>query len=526
MFLTRQTLLSLLSILTLWSVGVPSSMAQSDSSAIILSYDPIVATLDSLVNQSYIQRLPDPVTLDGFQEEEIPTYANDIYRQRIEKIQTPIPLTFNSEVKEYIDLYGLKRRGLTERVMGLAQLYFPMYEQILDQQDLPLEFKYLSVVESALNPVAVSPVGATGLWQFMLATGKLYGLKVTSYTDDRRDPVKSTYAACQYFKDMYAVYNDWLLVIAAYNCGAGNVNRAIARSGGKRTFWEISPYLPRETRGYVPAFIAVTYLMNYTAEHNLTAVPPLVNYFEVDTVMVNDRMDLQEVAAAVNVPYDIIRYLNPVYKKGIVPSSDQPQALRLPTNRMNLYLANEANLIRPSLEYQQTLAAASEQDNEYTDELIRKYHRVRSGEHLSSIARKYHCSVEDLKRWNRLRSTRLSAGQRLTVMVNGTPKKKTATNNATVSVSKPVTTDSVTSKADTALVASDTAVVPVSEPMTVKTAPEPPSTIVYHVVAPGDTLWKIARRYEGTTVEMIKKMNQLDSNELKIGTRLKVATGG
>ena len=188
------------------------------------TYDPIAATLDSLVSLNYIQRLSFASTGtqqgNNFQPYEIPSYADDIYRKRIEKIQTPIPLAYNREVQEYIDLYAMKKRALTERVMGLANLYFPLYEQVFDQQGLPLEFKYLSIVESALNPTAVSRVGATGLWQFMLATGKLYKLKVNSYIDERRDPVKSTMAAAQYFKDMYSIYNDWLLVIAAYNCGA------------------------------------------------------------------------------------------------------------------------------------------------------------------------------------------------------------------------------------------------------------------------------------------------------------------
>ena len=247
------------------------------------SYDPIVAALDSLVSQNYIQRLGSSAaysyTNAGQKSLDVPTYSGDVYQKRMEKIQTPIPLCYNNQVKEYIDLYAVKRRSTMQRVMGLSGFYFPMYEQILDQQGLPLEFKYLSIVESALNPMATSRMGATGLWQFMLATGKLYNLKVNSFIDERRDPEKSTYAACQYFKDMFAIYNDWLLVIAAYNCGAGNVNRAIARSGGKHTFWEIAQYLPRETRGYVPAFIAVTYLMSFPAEHNLTAIPPLLCYF-------------------------------------------------------------------------------------------------------------------------------------------------------------------------------------------------------------------------------------------------------
>ncbi len=513
----------------LLSSSFKGNSQSTDSTTAAITYDPIVATLDSLVNQSYIERLGAvPADNSGFGEKEIPSYADDIYRKRIEKIQTPIPLAYNSEVKQYITMYAIQKRGLTERVMGLAQLYFPLYEQILDQQELPLEFKYLSIVESALNPMAVSPVGATGLWQFMFATGKIYGLQVTSYTDERRDPVKSTYAACQYFKDMYAIYNDWLLVIAAYNCGAGNVNRAIARSGGKKTFWEISPYLPRETRGYVPAFIAVTYLMNYTSEHNLTAVAPLINYFEVDTVMVDHRMDLQQVAAAVNTPYDVIKYLNPIYKRGIIPDGEEARVLRLPTNRINLYLANEANLIRPAIEASENFAMVSNVDDiAYEDVQIRKTHRVRKGEHLQLIARKYHVTVAELKQWNHLRSTKLSAGQRLTVMVDA-PKKKVATTAvASNAVKTSDTSLAVTLAADSVIASVDSvAAIATSAPMKVSTISAENSGIVYHVVVPGDTLWKIAQRYEGLTVEKIKKINKLDSNDLKVGTRLKLATGG
>lgn len=488
-------------------------------------YDPISATLDSLINQSYIQRLNfselGTQQPGSFQPYEVPTYADDIYRKRIEKIQTPIPLTFNDEVKQYINMYAVQKRGLTERVMGLANLYFPLYEQILDQQGLPIEFKYLSIVESALNPTAVSPVGATGLWQFMLATGKMYGLKVNSYIDERRDPVKSTYAACQYFKDMYAIYNDWLLVIASYNCGAGNVNRAIARSGGKKTFWEISPYLPRETRGYVPAFIAVTYLMNYSSEHNLAAVPPLINYFEVDTVMIHHRVELRQVADAINMPVEMLSYLNPVYKRGLVPEADGAQVLRLPTSRMNAYLANEAAIVQPGLQAAAQFAASQEYQNDpvtYVNQMVSRTYKVRRGDHLQSIANKFNCSVTDLKKWNKLRTTRLMAGQSLKVYVNVPKRVETKTASAPVKQSTPDTAGAVhptDSSNHDAVTASAT-----------PSVPDERLSTIYHVVAPGDTLWKIAQRYEGLTVEKIKEINSLQSNELKIGTKLKVTVGG
>lgn len=481
----------------------------NEHAAAVINYDPIASTLDSLVNLSYVQRLslnPAKAT-NTFQPFEVPSYSPEVYARRIEKIQTPIPLCYNDQVQDYIDMYAMRKRDLTERVMGLSNLYFPLYEQILDQQELPLEFKYLSIVESALNPTAVSRVGATGLWQFMYGTGKLYNLKINSFIDERRDPTKATLAACQYFKDMYAIYNDWLLVIAAYNCGAGNVNRAIARSGGKKTFWEISKYLPKETRGYVPAFIAVTYLMNYSSEHNLTAVPPVMTYQDADTVMIDQKVSLKSVADAINVPVEILSYLNPIYKRGIIPDSDEPLTLRMPSNKINTYLANVSNIYRPV----ETMSQGVFVDNEISMDsksngMIKKYHRVLRGEHLQSIARRYDCSVDELKDWNHIRGSRLKVGQKLAVYVPAGNKadkaliviqdKKHPVQKTQKTASNDVQKKSSSTKQDTKL--------------------------IWHTVQPGDSLWKIAQAYGGVTVEQIKELNNLQSNNLKVGTRLKV----
>jgi membrane-bound lytic murein transglycosylase D len=466
-------------------------------------YDPIAATLDSLVNLTYIQRINQNATASSTQEAmqsyEVPSYSPEIYRKRIERIQTPIPLCYNSQVQEYIDLYALRKRELTERVMGLSQFYFPLFEQVLDQQGLPLEFKYLSIVESALNPIAVSRVGATGLWQFMLGTGKLYNLKVNSFIDERRDPFASTNAACQYFKDMYNVYGDWLLVVAAYNCGAGNVNRAIARSGGKKTFWEISPYLPKETRGYVPAFIAVTYLMSYPSEHNLIPVAPAISYFQADTVMTDQKVSLNKIAEAINVSADMLKYLNPMYKRGVIPDSDEPLPLCLPSNRMNAYLANFSTIYKPD----ETMMYASNVNDieSQSSQLVKKYHNVKKGEHLQSIANKYRVTVGDLKSWNKLKSNNVVAGQKLAVYVFA--KKKSEKVASTSTIKNKSTASTVKQKTSPAK-SSDT-------------------KFVWHTVQAGDSLWKIAQRYEGATVEQIKELNNLHSNDLKVGTRLKVS---
>jgi membrane-bound lytic murein transglycosylase D len=480
------------------------------------SYDPIVAALDSLMSQFYSQKLNestgDAYPGSKFPGNEIPVYSDDIYAKRIQKIQTDIPLTYNTQVKEYLDLYAVKRRNLTQRVMGLSNLYFPLFEQVLDEEGLPLEFKYLSIVESALNPLAVSRVGATGLWQFMLATGRMYGLKVNTLIDERRDPIKSTYAACQYFKDMYAIYNDWLLVIAAYNCGAGNVNRAIVRSGGKKTFWEISPYLPKETRGYVPAFIAVTYLLNYSAEHNLTPVAPEFSYFDTDTVMVDQKMYLKDIASTIDLSAEKLVYLNPVFKRGIIPDSEESYVLRLPTSKINTYLTNVELIYQKNAATSSPLMVSVEKEpatgNDSGNGLVKKRHHIRSGEHLQSIANKYRCTVSELKRWNNLHSSHLRAGNYLTVYVKSTKKTETAGKDNSSSNS----TSLKQGNTNASLVKSDDG--------NRKTVQQ--SRIVYHVVQPGDTLWDIAKRYDGVTVQQIMKVNRLNSNNLKVGTRLKV----
>jgi membrane-bound lytic murein transglycosylase D len=471
-----------------------SAQIISEKPVFVEDYDPISANLDSLVNLAYVQRLQNGTTqATPFKPYEIPVYSADVYKRRMEKIPTPIPLCYNNQVQEYINLYGYKKRQLTERVMGLASLYFPMYEQVLDQQDLPLEFKYLSIVESALNPMAVSRCGATGLWQFMLSTGKLYNLKINSFIDERKDPEKSTLAACQYFKDMYAVYNDWLLVIAAYNCGAGNVNRAIARSGGKTTFWEICKYLPKETRGYVPAFIAVTYLMNYSSEHNLIPVPPIMTYFDADTVMTNQKVALKKIAEVTNTPLEVLTYLNPMYKKGIIPESDEPLPLRLPTKKMSVYLSNQESIFKVDEPTPMFVSDQSTNDDVSSD-LIKKTHKVKKGEHLQSIANKYHCTVSDLKSWNKLKGTKLSTGQNLTVYVMSHKSDKVASK---VTKSNPKTTTASNSKKEI-------------------------SKTIWHTVQPGDSIWKIAQRYDGVTVEQIRELNNLQSDNLKVGARIMV----
>ncbi len=497
----------------------------------------------------------------------VPYFSDDEYISRMAKISCPIPLSYNRYVKDFIDLYAFRRRALTQRVMGLSNLYFPMYEEILDKEGLPLEFKYLSIIESALNPVAVSRVGATGLWQFMYSTGIVYGLKVNSFTDDRRDPIKSTYAACKYFKDMYSIYGDWLLVIASYNCGAGNVNKAIKRSGGKKNFWEIMQYLPAETRSYVPAFIAVTYVMNYSREHNLYPITPAYSYFQVDTINVSKQVNFNVLASQIDLPLDVISFLNPIYKKNYIPDTEESYALRLPTNKIALYMAKEEQIIalsipppkpvmpialkvvKPdtvsadsSLTVQQidsTNAVAQtvevvKTQYKFVDKKVVKTHIVRKNESVNSVAALYKMSVAELKRINRLKTNSLLKGQRLTV--NTTVKTKVPVENSSATVkqktisniSTAIATD--TSVKDSSVYASivdgKTDSIAVNTVNTNSASPVVTPKYVYHLVQPGDTLWNIAKKYNGVTIEMIKNINNLRSTELKVGTKLKVLVSG
>ncbi|MEP7168185.1 MAG: LysM peptidoglycan-binding domain-containing protein [Bacteroidota bacterium] len=513
--------------------------------------DPIVEMLDSLVTLNNVIRFnnlmgsgnaANPSDISSFS----PYFTDEVYIERISKIVTPIPLVYNEQVKDYILLYAGRKRQLTSRVLGLSQLYFPLFEEILDKEGLPEEFKYLSVVESALNPIAKSRVGATGIWQFMLNTGKLYDLKVNSFTDDRRDPVKATYAACRYFRDMYDIYHDWLLVIAAYNCGAGNVNRAIIRSGGKTNFWEISRFLPRETRGYVPAFIAVCYVMNYSAEHNIFPVAPAFSYFEVDTLMIHQRTTLSKIAKNVDLPLDVVCFLNPVYKKGVIPATGQPQLVRLPANKVSAFLLNGKDIYTSDPPEPAPILARlpvnpknndSGKDFNYTYKQVKKTHTVRHGETLSELAADYNCSSGDIKKLNKLKSTRLHSGQKLKILAwikvknPVTQKQSTETSNNIIEENNSLaggTNDTLTTASSESIKSEDTTIT--SE--NISNNPEKENQAgetkyIFHLVQRGDTLWNIARRYEGATVDEIMELNKISDNKnLKAGTKIKVMISG
>jgi len=351
----------------------------------------------------------------GYAPDFVPDFHDSVYEARIARLNTttPIDLTYNKIVRNYIDLYAKNRRHLISKVLGLAELYFPVFEEHLNRYNIPLELKYLAIVESGLNPTAGSHAGAKGLWQFMYYTGKLYGLNVNSMIDERYDPVKSTVAACQHMRDLYEIYGDWNLVMAAYNSGAGNVNKAMRKAGGTKSYWAIWPYLPAETRGYVPGFIAVLYLMNYAPEHNLYPMKPGALHIETDTVTITQPLSFDQVSEMLNIPIETIRLLNPQYISGIIPAyKNLKYSLRLPYKYVMAFVENEEALY----EFKSSKGMEKEKIlSEIQKAKSRAVHKVKYGESLSVIAEKYRCKVSQLKSWNNLKNNTIYAGQKLIV---------------------------------------------------------------------------------------------------------------
>ena len=341
------------------------------------------------------------------------TPPDSVYIQRLRALVSPIQLPYNNIVRGYINRYTDSRYGTISRILGMSQYYFPLIEDELLKEGLPVELRALPIIESALSTTAVSPMGAVGLWQFMPSTGKSYGLEVNSLVDERRDPVRSTQAACRYLKDLYAIYNDWSLAIAAYNCGPGNVNKAIARSGGKN-FWEIYDYLPRETRGYVPAFIGASYAYAYHRLHGIepTEAPiPL----SVDTVRIDKLMHLEQISSTIDLPIETLRQLNPQYKLDIIPATTKPYTLVLPQRYVMQYIAHEPEIHAKDSMYLKEYINPANIDKK-RQERSGSVYVVKKGDTLGAIARRYRVTTAQIMRWNRLKSAhKLRIGQRLRI---------------------------------------------------------------------------------------------------------------
>ncbi|MEN8124795.1 MAG: LysM peptidoglycan-binding domain-containing protein [Bacteroidota bacterium] len=431
------------------------------------------------------------VEIDSLKNIEIVDLPTDSLKQRLAFLnsQTPFHVEYNPSLEKIIKHYLKNRKETFANLMGRAAYYFPMFEEHLDKYNIPLEIKYLAIVESALKPNATSRVGAKGLWQFMYSTGVMYDLKVSSYVDERYDPIKSTEAACKYLRKLYSIFNDWDLALAAYNSGPGNVSKAIRRSGGKKNYWNIRHYLPRETAGYLPAFYATLYIFEYADEHKIYPKNELTNIFETDTILVKQQVSFDQVNRILKIDKELIDFLNPQYKLGIIPYvKNRKYTLRLPVFMAGTFVANEEMIY--------AYAKAEDANREkplpkYFEASDRIRYRVRNGDYLGKIARRYGVSVSSIKRWNGLRSNNLRVGQRLTIY----PRKSIASNSTN---SKKSTTKS-------------------------KKQPIPKGKYTTYVVKKGDSLWLISQKFPSVTVNEIKNWNNIWSSKyLKPGTKLKI----
>ena len=417
--------------------------------------------------------------------------STEILKVRLQKLntKTPFHIAYNPGLERVIKSYLKYRKRYYPALMAKAAYYFPLFEKHLDQYDVPLEMKYLAIVESALDPTAKSRVGATGLWQFMYTTGIQYDLKVSSYVDERQDPLKATVAACKYLSNLYSIFGDWDLALAAYNSGPGNVSKAIKRSGGYRNYWNIRPYLPTETAGYVPAFYATMYLFEYQKEHNIIAKKPQIRHFETDTIHVKKMISFDQVSETTGISSELLQFLNPSYKLDIIPFiKDRNYAVRLPSSKIVEFLDKEKEIY-----------ALAELDDQKREKPLPKYfemdkrirYKVRNGDYLGKIADKFGVRVSSIKRWNNLKSSRLKIGQRLSIF----PKK------IPFSVSKS------TKK---------------KEKITSKKSTKKGKYDVY-IVKNGDSLWTISRKFKNVSIEDIKKWNNIwGAKSLKPGTKLKI----
>ncbi|GAA3973518.1 lytic transglycosylase domain-containing protein [Pedobacter ginsengiterrae] len=440
-----------------------------------------IDSLHKIQNNIFINT--DTTTVPLALENPLLSSQNYIYKLRLDSIERAVPLPHNEYVQQYIDIYA-KRKDMFGKMLGLSGYYFPIFEKALKDYNIPQEIKYLTIVESQMNPHAVSKVGATGIWQFMFGTGKAYGLKMDNFVDERKDPVQASYAAAAYFRDAYEELGDWLLAIAAYNCGKGNVTRAIDKAGS-RDFWEIRQFLPKETRNYVPAFIAAVYVMNYSSKHQITEQASKL-FLKTDTMQVNHFVSLSALAKILNIEDESLFALNPSYKKKIVNgTSDLPKRLILPklkgADLAGLYdvlnnneLDNQMQVIQANTDDVRELRKRKAATVNSTAVL---YHKVTSGQSLNSVADKYGVEVQDLKVWNALKSKTIVPGQRLKIY---------------------------TSK---------------------RAVLKAPASFLSYKVKRGDTLSEIAEKFDGATVQSIKRDNNLAKAGLQTGMVLKISKG-
>jgi membrane-bound lytic murein transglycosylase D len=463
----------------------------SDSTQTLLDNQIAEAFEEKWREELYSNTLFDTIYRDvtGLKYEAVyyPELPTDTLKARLKRLQarTPFNVEYNEELESVIKNFLKNRHQSLERLMGVSTYYFPMFEREFDNLDIPLEMKYLAIVESALKPKAKSRVGATGLWQFMYATGKQYGLDVSSYVDERSDPIKSTTTAGVYLSRLYDIFGDWDLALAAYNSGPGNVLKAIRRSGGYKNYWNLRPFLPRETAGYVPAFLATMYIFEYAEEHGFIKHKPKYRHIETDTIHIKRTISFDQVSEVTGVDIEEIQYLNPTYKLDIIPYiKNKNYTLTLPKENMAIFVANEEQIYTYVKEEEDKREKPLPQIVQ-SENKVR--YKVRPGDYLGKIARKYNVRISQLKQWNGLRNNNISVGQRLTIYTRKAPS--------------------------TAAVASST-----SSTKSTGTGSEK-----IYTVKSGDSLWSISQKFPGVSVENIQKWNNISGTKLKLGMKLKVS---
>lgn len=459
-----------------------SDLKKMDSLLVAQKFtSPLIDTLEYVINDKDIEDNTKIVL------------TRDLLKTRLSQLnqKTPFNLAFNPALEKVINAYLAQRKKYFPQLMARAKYYFPMFEKYLDQYDIPLEMKYLAIVESALRPKIKSRVGATGLWQFMYGTGKQFGLKVSSYVDERQDPIKSTIAACQYLSELFQIFGDWDLTLAAYNSGPGNVTKAIKRSGGYKNYWNIRSFLPMETAGYVPAFYATMYVFEFASEHKIYPMVPKFFDFETDTLQVKRTVGFDQISEVIDIDENILSFLNPSYKLEIIPYVDHRNyTLRLPKNKIIEFLDKE-----------EALYALADEDEAKREKPLPRYfemdkrirYRVKNGDYLGKIADKYGVRIRDVKKWNSLKNNHLYIGQRLYIF----PKKIRVMSHKSASKSNNVSGNS-----------------------------KKKGSFETYIVQKGDSLWTISRKFENVSVEDVKKWNNIWSiKNLKPGMKIKIFKG-
>ncbi|MFY9151411.1 MAG: transglycosylase SLT domain-containing protein [Prolixibacteraceae bacterium] len=493
--------------------------------------------IDSMLNSWYVQNA---FLLDSTELAEADTLKevlpDSLYIQRLQSMQSAVSLSYNNTVRNFITMYTNRKPKQVSIMLGLANYYFPIFEEALAKYDLPMELKYLPIIESALNPGANSSASAVGLWQFMYSTGRMYKLEISTFVDERRDPIKATDAAVRYLRDLYNIYQDWHLVIAAYNCGPGNVNKAIKRSGDKKDYWKIYYRLPKETRGYVPAFIAANYVMNYYQNHNIFPKSPDFPII-TDTLMVNDYLQFNQISEVIGISVDQIRTLNPQYRRDIIPASkDKPYSLVLPVDQISAYLENETTIhnhrreeffpnnqiVNPQNKY----ATISPSDIKGRDKIT---YTVKKGDNVGLIASWYRVRTSDLSYWNNIRKNFIKIGQKLVIYVPegqgeyySRLNKMSYTEKQRSLNKKPTTSSSQTLASNS----ENTEIKPASNTATQakNTETSGKSEFVYYKVRKGDNFWTIAKKFPGVSNHDIMKLNNISqANSLKVGQVLKIS---